>query len=251
VDLFQAASDNAAALERRYRAERSAAAPAEAAVWDHFVGRVERDGRLGLNLRQTILVRFLAVGGGYQNIYEQAEELERRTGEPRDVLLRARLKNYYDLRTAFDGALAHGTRFRYGALNLGGLGAVRFGDYCLVFQASYAAGLAALAYLWADSLKTYILPDGTVDLAGLRRDACPHSHRQFLAGLKHGAEVERTLEADWPTLVCSSAGFIEAVFLGTPVPEDCEAVRMELFDNELYTSSTLSHCLPCRAAIRR
>jgi hypothetical protein len=242
MNLFQIARDNRDALSRRYDAARNAAGPATSQL-ERFVAVVQSEGRLAINQRSTVLLRFLALAGAYHNIYEWAEELERRVGQPRDELLRERLKSFYDRRIAFDRCLDQGERLRYGALNLGGLGAVHFGAYCVVLRETFAAGLADLAYLWADSLDTYILPGCIVDETGLRRDACPHSHRQFLAALKHGAEAAALPEDRWPNLVCSRHGFIEAIFVGNPVPGDVQVVRMEQLDYELYSSFLIDAAL--------
>jgi hypothetical protein len=235
MNLFQVARENAEALSRRYDAARDAMGDA-AGSWDRFGDSVQRDGRLGVNLRPADLLRFLALEDGVRNVYDWAAGLERRTGQPRQDLVREREKDYYERRMAFDRFLEHSERFRYGALNLGGLGVTLFGDYCLVFQEAFAAGLGGLAYLWGNSLETYLLPGCVVDEAGLRRDACPHSHRHFLAGLKHGADAASAEEERWPVLVCSRHRFIEAIFVGSPVPGDLQAVRMDRFDFDLYSS---------------
>ncbi len=235
MNLFQIARDNAESFSQRYESMRDAMGVA-APKLEQFVMTVQSEGRLAVNLRPTVLLRFLTLAGEYHNIYEWADELERKSGQPRDELLRLRLGDYYDRRMAFDRFVGQGERLRYGALNLGGLGAIHFGAYCLVFGELFAARLAELAYLWADSLKTYLLPGCVVDEVGLRRDACPHSHRQLLAALKHGLEAARLAEELWPALVCSRQGFIEAVFVGSPTPGDLQAVRMEQLDYELYSS---------------
>lgn len=234
MNLFEVARDNAAAYLQRYEDLRSTTDPAAVPALERFFQAVEQDGRLAVNRRQTVLVRFLALRGRFYNLYEWADYLAGISGRPREELLREQLKDWYDRRMVFDHHLEHGERLRYGALNLGGLGSVHFGDYCLVFAESFAAGLAELAWLPADSLKTYLLPDGTVDEAGLRRDACPHSHRHHLAALKHGAEAAAAPEAHWPALLCSHAGFLEGLFVAQPSPGDLQAVRMKRSDFDLY-----------------
>jgi hypothetical protein len=235
MNLFQVAHENAEALLRRFETVREAMGDG-ASQLDRFVGAVQSQGRLAVNMRPGVLLRFLIFEGSYQNIYEHAAEIESLTGLPRDEFLRSKLRGYYDLRLAFDSFLENGEQLRYGALNLGGLGAVHFGDYCLIFREAFAASLADLAYLLADSLKTYMLPGYVVDEAGLRRDACPHSHRHVLAALKHGAEAACLEEDSWPALICSRSGFIEALFLGTPSPADLQTVRIDRFDYDLYMS---------------
>lgn len=234
VNLFQVARDNAEPLSRRYELVRNAMGGA-VSLLDRFAAVVRKDGRLGINMRPTVLLRFLALEGRYYNVYEWADDLVSRSGRPREELLRLRLKGYFDRRTAFDRFLEQGERLRYGALNLGGLGAVHFGPYCLIFGHAFAEGLADLAYLWADSLETYLSAGCVVDEARLRCDACPHSHRHVLAALKHGADAVNLAEGRWPALVCSRDGFIEAIFVGSPAPVDLQAVRMDEIDYELYS----------------
>jgi hypothetical protein len=243
MNLFQIARDNAEAFSRRYEAMRAATDAAALAILDQFVAAVLSDGRLSVNLRPTALLRFLALEGRYYNVHEWADDLALRSGQPREELLRQRLKDYYDPRMAFDRFLDQGAQFRYGALNLGGLGAIHYGTYCLVFGAAFASGLSELAYLWADSLETYLLPGEVIDEAGLRHDACPHSHRHCQAALKHGVEAVGLTEESWPALVCSRSGFIEAVFIAHPIPGDVQAVRMDRFDYELYSSFVVDAAL--------
>jgi hypothetical protein len=91
MNLFQAAQDNAEALLRRYGLVRDAAGPAMPML-DRFVVVVQSKGRLAINQRPTVLLRFLALEGGYYNVYEWADELAGRSGESREDLLRQRLK---------------------------------------------------------------------------------------------------------------------------------------------------------------
>lgn len=235
MNLFQVALDNAETFSQRYESMRDAVG-GEAPKLDRFVAAVQSEGRLAVNARPRVLRRFLTIEGGYQNIYERAAELERKSGQTLDELIRLQLGAYYDRRMAFDRFVGQGEQHRYGALNLGGLGAVHFGAYCLVFKEAFAEGLAELAYLWDDSLKTYLLPGCVVDEVSLQRDACPHSARQFLAAVKHGLEAKSLDEEFWPALICSRRGFIEAIFISSPMPGDLQAVRMEQFDYELYSS---------------
>jgi hypothetical protein len=234
MNLFQVAQDNGEELSRRYEAMRAAVDAAALSRLDRFVEVVQHDGRLSVNLRAKALHDFLLPGGGYSNVYERAEYLEGRSGQPREELVRGLEHDYYDRRMAFDRFLNQSEQLHYAAFNLGTLGDTLFGDYCLVFQESFATELAELAYLWGNSLETYLLPDCVVNEAALRRDACPHSHRHCQAALKHGEKAVGLAEKSWPALVCSRSDFIEAIFLGHPTPENLQAVRMEQDFFNLY-----------------
>lgn len=242
MNLFQVARENAEALLRRFELVRDAMEEGASRL-DRFAAAVRSEGRLSVNRRSKDLLRFLALEGSLHSAWEWAEKLASRTGQSEEELLRLWLKDYYDRRTAFDRFLEQGERFRYGALNLGGLGVVDFGGYCLIFRKDFTEGLDDLAYLWANSLETYLLPGCVVDEAGLRRDACPHSHRYVLAVLKHGTEAVGLAEDRWPALVCSRHGFIEALFLGSPTPADLQAVRMDRSEYDLYMDSLVDAAL--------
>ena len=234
MDLFQIARDNGEAFSQRYEELRSAVDTAALPHLDRFAEMVLRDGRLSINLKPTDLRVFLLPGGGYYNVYERAEYIEGRSGRPREEMVRGMENDYYNRRMAFDLLLDRSEQLHYAAFNLGGLGVTLFGDYCLVFQDAFAAGLAELAYLRGNSLETYLLPGCVVDEAALRRDACPHSHRHCQAALKHGEKAVGLAEESWPALVCSRSDFIEAIFLGEPTPGDLQAVRMEQDVFDLY-----------------
>src|SRR5688500_14920946 len=126
MNLFQVARNNVESLSQRYESLRDTMREA-ASQLDRFVAAVRIEGRLSVNRRSKDLLRFLALEGSLHSAYEWAAKLERRSGQPREELLRLWLADFYERRRAFDRFLEQGDRFRYGALNLGGLGAVYFG----------------------------------------------------------------------------------------------------------------------------
>ncbi len=230
IDLFAVAAGNGAALEAAFE-EAKASAPGES-VLERFAQRIQHDGRIAVNMRQTVLNSFLTFGQ-HQNTYEWAEWRAEWSSRSAVEIVREKLGPFYERRVTFDGLFVHGRRFRYGALNIAGLGTVTYGEYCVVLREEVSADRAEVAYLKEDSLKTYMLPDLAVDEASLSRDAAPHSHRQCLAALKHADEVEALPEEDWPSLLCSANRYIEAVFTGDVNTGDVELVRISRQDYDV------------------
>jgi hypothetical protein len=230
-DLFDAAQSNAGLLHEQFKAlcdSRSSDKPRLQAFAEH----VENEGRIAINMRMSVLGSFLSVGR-HVNVYEWAAFHVTYSSRSREEFLREKLDKFYEQRIAFDVCLG-GERLRYGALNSGGIGASNYGEFCVVFQDSFVAKAGDLAYLRADSLKTYLLPGVVVDENGLSRDVAPHSHRQYLAALKHASEA-CALPADrWPALLCSSHEYMEVLFVESPSPADVEVIRLSHLDHEGY-----------------
>ncbi|WP_295390832.1 hypothetical protein [uncultured Thiodictyon sp.] len=129
MDLFEIARANTAPLEQR-TAALQASCPTDgplATAMAAFVDHIRAQGRIPINMRPWVLSRFLS-RGHYQNIYDWATEMADLSGRPRDALLAEKLGTYLTARRTFDGAFADGLCFRYGALNIGGVGPTRYGQ---------------------------------------------------------------------------------------------------------------------------
>jgi hypothetical protein len=233
VNLFTLAAGNGPRLKADVESLLPTLAPAERASWDRLLARVEHEGRISVNMRIDVLLD-LVTSSHYQNIYEWAESRAKRSPKPADEILRERLGGFYGPRVLFEAAFEDGERFRYGALNVGGVGAVKYGECCVLVADRLAASGAPVAYLRGDSLKTYVLPTSAVDVAAVERDAAPHANRQHLAALKHGAGFCHAAEDRWGSLLCSADEYIEAIFVGDLRPDGLDRVRMAKSDHELY-----------------
>lgn len=232
ANLFEMALRNAPSLETDFHSLRSALETGEAERLGRFAQQVHQHGRISINMVQSDLNSFL-VFGRHENTYEWARIRAEESSKPVAEILRDRLKEHYERRVAFDSYFEDGEGFRYGALNIGGAGATHFGDLCAVFTDQFASTRRQLAYLRSDSAKTYVISGPAVDEAAIQRDAAPHSHRQYLAAVKHAQQAVRNPEATWPLLVCSKEDFIEAIFAGDATRSDLESVRMPRSEHDL------------------
>ncbi len=147
--------------------------------------------------------------------------------------MRERLGSYYEQRITFDTHFDHGRQFRYGALNIGGLGVTAYGEFATCLDnRSFAAG-TELAYLRADSLKTYFRPGPVVDEAILCQDLAPRSHCHVLAVLKLAAVIPLQPALRWPVLLCSRDDYVEAIFTAEVTCQNVSQVRIGRSDYEL------------------
>lgn len=233
MDLFAVAADNAGSLERQFDSLKSNLTPTKANSLTRFAERVKQDGRISINMRQMVLISFLTFGK-HQNIYEWAQSRAEKSTKSVEEILREKLEEFYERRVAFDRHFEQRERFRYGALNIGGMGTTDFGEFCSVLADHVSSGRREVAYLRSDSLKTYLLPGPTVDEAAIRRDVAPHTHRQHLAAVKHASEIPVLSEDQWLSLLCSNVDFVEAIFAGDITLGDLEAVRMAKSDHNLF-----------------
>jgi hypothetical protein len=224
LDLFATAEGNRAALEARYSALRAGKEPGSASQLDAFADYVGRHGLVSINMRPWVLSNLL-VEDAYQNMYEFASEQSAVSGRDADEVLREKLGSLYGKRLAFDGAFVDGRRFRYGALNLGGTGMTCYGQFCVVLKPLFHAG-HAMAYLVGDSLRTCLDSAGALIRAVVEQQTAPHSHRQFLAALKHANDLPSRSESDWPALVCCNSEFIEVIFLREVKTDSIGEVRI-------------------------
>lgn len=233
MDLFASAAVNADALFQRFNSLMDGTAEEARPVLRQFAQKVQDEGKISINMRLSVLLRLVSLGE-HQNVYEGADSQAAQSSLTREEILRERLGSYYERRIAFDRHFERGEQLRYGALNLGSLGALRYGEYCAVFSPAFAAGLSELAYLALDSLNSYMLPGPAVDVDRLQQDICLHSHRHYLATLKYAADVCCLPEELWSGLLCSQADYIEAIFVGNLQPESLQVVRMPQVDFEIY-----------------
>lgn len=231
ADLFAIADANGPRLAERFATLLASFPTAEQHILRRFTRQIRDAGRVAVNMRQSVLNSFLTFGE-HQNIYEQIAWRAKSSSKSLAELLRQRLGDFCERRLTFDATFVDGHRFRYGALNLGGLGATHFGDCCVVLTKERMRR-PPIAYLRADSLVTYVAPGQPVDLERLRRDAAPSSQRHCLAALKHAADVVTTAPAGWAKRVSSRQSFIEAIFAGPLTPDAVAAVRLSRDDYEL------------------
>ena len=224
---------NAPHLAKSFEEAIGAADTATSATLLRFAERIYREGCVGINMRPMVLVDFLD-RDDLLNIHEWAERVSARAGKPSVEVLRDKLGPFFERRMTFDRHFDRGLKFRYGALNIGGLGANRFGEYCLVFNHGRIATRCTVGWLKNDSLNYYMTDEPKVDEAKLCADCASDEQKHILATLKHASELVTRRPDDWPRMVCREDCYIEAIIEGSLRLDSLGSVRIGKLDFDLY-----------------
>ncbi|QDU69445.1 hypothetical protein [Engelhardtia mirabilis] len=108
---------------------------------------VDAEGRLAFNLRASAAEDFLETGRRL-NKFTWAEGEATRTNRPVDEILRVSLGEHFGPRLEFEANYCGGGHFYYGALNVGGAGASKYGDYCFIESISPNKGRVPADPVW-------------------------------------------------------------------------------------------------------
>jgi hypothetical protein len=211
MNLFDLASQNSEKLQLNYQ-EKVCQFEADDLLpsLQSFVEQVKSQARLSFNMRQASINGMMS-SSKHKNMYELA--VEAATSDPtksRDQILRERLKSYYDGRIAFDRAFDDGEKFRYSALNIGGLGAANYGEYCVVLTRQFWADCPYLAFIREDSLRGYV-SGSIIDIDRLKAEIADKQHVHLLAASKHQDDLQTQQMDKWASMVCNSSMYIEAI----------------------------------------
>jgi len=163
MDLFQMAEANSQHLADEFDVLAASLPSPAADLLRQFAAEVAAQGRISINMRPFIAADFVP-SGRYYNIHQAVPKAAYALKRTEEELLRKRLKAYFTRRIGFDSAFEGGKRFHYGSLNIGGVGAHRYGTICVVLSAAFPASGAMVSYLKTDSLNGYTDATGAVDV---------------------------------------------------------------------------------------
>lgn len=130
----------------------------------------------------------------------------------------------------FDGRFEQGRSFHYGALSIGGMGAARYGNFCMVTSELLLDGSRRVAFVESDSLTGFVDAKGVVDMESLRVALAAPGHQQHLAACKHAGDCDRLASEAWQEILCCDDDYVEAIFLGLAGLEDLALVRFPQAD---------------------
>ena len=142
--------------------------------------------------------------------------------------MRERLKGFYQKRMTFDRAFQYGERFRYGALNAGGLGLSVYAPYCAVLSPDFSNALDQIACLPGDSLDICFARAGKFDHIDLEKSVGPYSHRHWMVTSQRIGEIDSTPKHYWQQLLVSLdfKRYFEIIFIGDVSLKDLYCVRI-------------------------
>ena len=192
---------------------------------------------ISINMRQWALNNFL-IAGKYYNLYElkkeRADELKKviiLDITPEDVLKKY-LKNYYESRKIFNNYFDGSQKFTYGALNIGGLGIQKYGEYCVIIKYEQSNIYTSLIFIKEDSLN--YVEGNILNIDKLSNDSANRECIRCLAALKHEIDLEKTPENKWASMICCNKNYIEAITMDDILIEHIESVRISKIDYNIY-----------------
>ena len=202
-----------------------------------FAGFVKDRWTISINMKPSDLLKFLS-SGRYKNEYEVAREDVEMMGKMGETdvsveqVRKKRLKGYYESRTEFNRVFEDGERFKYGALNIGGLGPTKYGSYCVVIKRERSEEFSVLAFIKEDSLNNYV-DGGHVDIERLKPDVANRECVHILAVIKHGNDVEGLSANECASMVCCDEHYIEAITTDDILNKHINSVRMSKKESSL------------------
>ena len=122
--------------------------------------------------------------------------------------------DYFRRRTAFEKLWKRGRSLLYGAVNSGNLGALDYGEFCLVVEDPARLPKAERAVFPGDSAIRYASSTGKLRTAKAVKEATAWKDRAELAIVKLASSIATTHPAGWPELICREGDYIEVAQIG-------------------------------------
>jgi len=185
---------------------------------------------ISINMKIYNLNNFL-ISGKYKNRYELIEEEQEALKDRYNVdfsvdqVLARRLKEFYLRRTIFDNSFKDGKKFKYGALNIGGVGASnRYGEACVIIL-NDSSKKPNLSFIKNDSTQ-YVIDEKRVNIEKLTDDIANKDYVHVLAAIKHctcNIDVNQKL---LPDVICCDDSYIEAITKDDITPRQIHNIRI-------------------------
>jgi hypothetical protein len=245
INLFELAEDNSPRLQGQYQQLKDNCDEAKISLLNSFREKIQEEWNLSVNIDDWKFVSWLDTGN-YKNIYEvkkvQAKELvnkgemdvsEKRSAQ--EESLKKHLKQLFAHRTIFDSSFVDGKKFKYTALNIGGMGSDKYGLYCVIIGREKAGNYKTLAFIKKDSAINYVENEKLL-VDKLSRDISNKACIPFLAVLKHQAEIETNASFnDLSGMICNNTDYIEAVTSDDISSNHIKGVRItKTFHKSIY-----------------
>jgi hypothetical protein len=195
-------------------------------ILSEFARSIKNEWTISINMRPSILNYFLIVGR-YMNVYELKKKSREHIKEAAvsvEYAIKKHLGDYYSSRTAFDRTFKDGEKFKYGALNIGGVGLRKFGEYCVIMNQRQLRTHMSVVFIKEDSLH-YVKGDQT-DIKRLGQEISDKESVHLLAALKHEHTIQSIPPDEWASLICCDECYIEAVTIDDISNKHIENIRV-------------------------
>ena len=200
---------------------------------------------ISINMLPNTIIKFFILGE-YKNVNESRDdmihELEATRGIhiSQEIAIKNRLGKWYNSRKIFEDTFDNGKKFKYGALNIGGMGSEKYGDFCVIFSRSRLANTKAV-FIKEDSLK--YVTDSKVNKEKLKNDVADMDHVPYLAVLKHKEDIKMNGLDHSPHIICNDRDYIESIIQEDLLISHIEKIRInsESYDKyQLYLNNYLT-----------
>lgn len=133
---------------------------------------------------------------------------------------------------AFDHTFEDGEKLKYAALNIGGPGSTRYGDYCVVIKRDQSEQYSDLAFIKEDSLN--YVQNNSVNLTKLSQDIANRESIHVLACIKHESDIKGCNADGWAGIICCDECYIEAITRDEILSGQIDCVRMPKRVYDIY-----------------
>ncbi len=232
MNIFDLANANSANLTDKLNTLMQQADANEVDMLNAFMKELKNQGTISINLKLSVLIDFF-IFEEYQNIYDYSNTVAGLTGKNEDDVLKNKLGSYYTKRNTFDQFFDNAKSFKYGALNAGGLGAIKYGEIGIILKKEVFEQTNNSVFVKDDSLNEYMGNNQIFDIASFEKDIANWDHKHLLALIKHNNDIINTSK-EYYELLFKDDGYIEAIFLYDFTLIDLQCVKISKEDNELY-----------------
>ena len=192
LNLFEIANQNAMRIENHYRKIEKKYSPEDKTILEEFVAFVEKNWHLSINLKLSEINSFL-ISGTYQNLFRIIEEDLKELSRVRSIDIsreeaaKNRIGIFYEKRKIFENLFEESNRFIYAALNIGGIGLKKYGEFSLIVPQDRVKKIPSCAFLKKESI-SYV-KKGSLALKQLKNDTANRKTIHLLTAIKNEKEL--------------------------------------------------------------
>jgi len=213
-------------------------------VLDTFTELTESRWTISVNMRLATISSFIKYGT-YQNVSEFVKEIEKYSDKEQQSskVPNKPQKTDVDKRVIFEQTFEFGENFKYGALNIGGIGVTIYGEFCVIFKRSKVKDYSSLIFIKKDSVKgDYVDNNGCVDFTKLAQDMANKENIHLLATIKHEEDLKQISDSRWSGMLCCDTDYIEAITHNDIIDDHVDIVRISKKDRYEPFKTILDIC---------
>ncbi len=241
VNIFEMSQKNSEYLDSEYNMV--VTTYGDPKIIELFSNKTKDIWAISINMGSSRLKKFLNEGR-YKNVYESTNG-EIQNENSREAVLKKRLKDKYELRTIFNNEIENGEVFKYGAMNIGGVGIRYFGEYCTVINRECLKLYTLLAFVKEDSL--HYVKGNKVDCDRMSKEIANANNVHILAVIKHQNDLKSCSLSTWPSIVCCDSNYIEAIVTDDILLDHISSVRISRGDYDLFIRRYLFNYLASKS----